>query len=61
MVAPEPLTVLLAVRDGAQTVSYAVEDLLVGMDAADELLVIDDGSTDGTDVVLRSHAGETPG
>lgn len=56
MAAHKSLTVLLAVRDGAQTVSRPIKDLLAGMDEGDELLAIDDGSTDGTDVVLRSHA-----
>lgn len=57
MTAQEPLSVLLPVRDGAQTISYALEDLLVGMEVGDELIAIDDGSTDGTDAILSSRAG----
>ena len=48
----DPITVVLPVRNGATTIRSAVLDLLVAMDSIDELLVIDDGSTDDTPAVL---------
>lgn len=48
----EPVTVLLPVRNGERTLRAAIQDLLIGMRDSDELLVVDDGSEDGTPAIL---------
>jgi glycosyltransferase involved in cell wall biosynthesis len=49
-----PLSVLMPVRNGQQTLNAALRDLLVAMDPEDELLIVDDGSLDGTPALLRN-------
>lgn len=44
----EPISVMMPVRNAVSTVDDALADLLAGMSPVDELLVIDDGSQDGT-------------
>lgn len=48
----EPISVVMPVRNAASTVADALADLLAGMGPVDELLVIDDGSQDGTPALL---------
>jgi hypothetical protein len=50
----EPITVLMPVRNAAGTVGRAVGDLLAGMLSHDEILVVDDGSDDGSASVISS-------
>lgn len=47
------VSVLLPVRNGRQTLRRALGDLAAGLSADDELLVIDDGSDDGTPLILK--------
>ena len=53
---PEPVSVLMPVRDGASHVARALSDLVAGMAPDDELLAVDDGSTDSTPQVLSEWA-----
>lgn len=51
---PAPtVSVLLPVYNSADTVEKAAESVLTGNDVALELILIDDGSTDGTGEVIR--------
>jgi glycosyltransferase involved in cell wall biosynthesis len=50
----EPVSVLLPVRDGKAIVAMAISDIAKALDTEDELLVIDDGSTDGTPELLNN-------
>ncbi len=57
----EPVTVALPVRDEAHRVGPTLAALLAQRGVADlELLVLDDGSTDGTGDVVRRVAGGDP-
>ena len=56
MTAPPPVTVLLPVRDGMPHLPAAVESVLSQSHRDLELLVIDDGSRDGTGAYLDSVA-----
>lgn len=56
--AVEPCSVLLPVRDEALSVGGCVRALLASLPAGGELVVLDDGSTDGTAEIVRSAAGE---
>lgn len=47
-----PVSVVLPVRNGANTVGLAVGDLIKGMSPDDELLVVNDGSGDETSQIL---------
>lgn len=53
--AEPPVTVLMAVRDGAQFLREAVESVLAQSFKEFEFLVIDDGSTDATCDILGSY------
>lgn len=54
----EPVSVLLPVRDEARRVADCLRALLVSAGVADlEILVLDDGSTDGTAEAVRAVAG----
>lgn len=48
-----PVSVLLPVRNAANTVGLAMSDLVTGMSPEDELLVVDDGSGDETSQILN--------
>jgi len=52
------VTVLLPVRNGAGTLAEAAESILGQSFAGFELLIVDDGSSDGTAGVLERLAGE---
>src|SRR5882724_5687019 len=56
--APE-VSVLLPAYNAAATVAKAAESVLTGDDVALELILIDDGSTDGTSEVLESIARDS--
>lgn len=56
----EPVSVVMPVRDAASHVARALADLLPGMGPDDELLTVDDGSTDSTPQVLNEWAGRDP-
>ena len=60
-VAEERVSVLLPLRDEAHRVAPGLRSLLGQTSLVDlELLVLDDGSTDGTAEVVRSVAGDDP-
>jgi glycosyltransferase involved in cell wall biosynthesis len=48
------VSVLMTVRDGERYLAAALESVLAQSVAADEIIVVDDGSVDGTVDVLRS-------
>ncbi len=57
----EPVSVLLPVRDEASRVGPCLHALLAQSGLRDlEILVLDDGSTDGTTDVVRSVVGDDP-
>lgn len=58
--AEAPVSVLMPVRNGQRTILAALRDLVTSMSADDELLVIDDGSNDGTAGVLREFSEREP-
>ena len=55
-----PISVLLPVRDGQGTIAAATGDLLTGMEAHDELVVVDDASEDDTPRILNELASREP-
>jgi glycosyltransferase involved in cell wall biosynthesis len=54
--APPPLSVLLPVRNGGETIAEAVGSVLEQTYASFELLIVDDGSSDHTPSVLEEIA-----
>ncbi|SNT52871.1 Glycosyltransferase, catalytic subunit of cellulose synthase and poly-beta-1,6-N-acetylglucosamine synthase [Asanoa hainanensis] len=57
---PEPVAVLLPVRDEAARVEPCLRSLLGQRGVPLSILVLDDGSTDGTADVVRAVAGDDP-
>ena len=55
-VRPTPVTVLMPVRNACLQIGNAIRDLSAGLQDQDELLVVDDGSEDGTAQVLSEFA-----
>lgn len=53
------VSVLLPVYNSADTVAKAADSILTGNDVALEVILIDDGSTDGSSEVLRSIARDS--
>jgi hypothetical protein len=60
MSARQPLSVLMPVRNGADTIEAAISDLLPGLGAEDEFLVVNDGSKDDTETVVALAAAVDP-
>ncbi len=52
----EPLSILMPVRNGADYISTALADLTAAMVDTDEILIVDDGSEDGTSQILSDWA-----
>jgi Glycosyl transferase family 2 len=48
-------TVVIAVRDGAATIAEAIDSVLAQTEPAAQLIVCDDGSTDGTAAVVERY------
>ncbi|HEV8479760.1 MAG TPA: glycosyltransferase [Candidatus Eisenbacteria bacterium] len=57
---PPLLTVLMPVRDAARTLGEALDSLSVEPDGDIEILVVDDGSRDGSLEIAREHANQDP-
>ena len=55
-----PLTVLMPVRNGQATLEAALTDLAVGLNQHDELIVINDGSSDQTPEILDRLSQQIP-
>ena len=55
-----PISVLLPVRNGEPVVRGALESLARQTFPDFEVIVVDDGSTDGTGEVLRAVSGDDP-
>jgi len=51
------VSVIMAVYNGAPYVAQAIDSVLAQTEAGWELLIVDDGSTDGTAAVLHRYAG----
>lgn len=60
MSAQQPLSVLMPVRNGARTIGAAMGDLLPSLGAADEFLIVDDGSEDDTENIVALAAAVDP-
>ncbi len=58
--APQSVSVLLPARNEARVIGATVSSLLASSTAIDELIVLDDGSTDGTADLARAAAGGDP-
>ena len=54
--APYPVTVVMPVRNGEMSVGKAISDLTTAMGLGDELLVVNDGSDDGSYRILKHWA-----
>jgi glycosyltransferase involved in cell wall biosynthesis len=57
---PPPISVLLPVRDGADTLEEAIASVEAQTDPDFEVLAVDDGSTDETPGILAAWAGRDP-
>jgi hypothetical protein len=56
---PAPtFSVVIAVHNGAETISQAIDSVLAQTVAPIELIVCDDGSTDGTDTAVRRYGDQ---
>ena len=51
------VTVVIPTRDRAQLVARAIESVLAQTRGAEEVIVVDDGSTDATEEVVRGFSG----
>lgn len=53
----ESLSILMSVKNGANFLSNSIRDIESNISPSDEILIIDDGSTDDTANILNSWAG----
>lgn len=53
---PHPVTIVMPVRNGDMSVGKAIADLTTTMGSSDELLVVNDGSDDGSSRILKYWA-----
>jgi glycosyltransferase involved in cell wall biosynthesis len=52
--ATQPITILMPVKNGQEFISQAIIDIKANLDLADEVIVVEDGSTDGTEELLKN-------
>jgi len=52
-----PVSVVIPTYNRANMVGRAVESVLAAISPGDEVIVVDDGSNDGTEGVLKTYAG----
>ena len=57
---PYPVTVVMPVRNGEISVGKAISDLTTAMGSGDELMVVNDGSDDGSARILKHWADLDP-
>jgi glycosyltransferase involved in cell wall biosynthesis len=50
----QPITILMPIKNGQEYLSQAIRDIEANLGPADEVIVVEDGSTDGTADLLRS-------
>ncbi|RYH01297.1 glycosyltransferase [Salipiger sp. IMCC34102] len=55
-----PVSILIPARDEARNIAAAIEAALGQTGVAVEVVVLDDGSTDGTDAIVAARASEDP-
>jgi hypothetical protein len=55
-----PVSILIPARDEASNIGPAMDAALAQRDARVEVIVLDDGSTDGTDVIVEARAAREP-
>lgn len=58
---PPKVSVIMGVYNCKESVSNAIDSILAQTFSDWELIICDDGSTDGTDVVLQKYEAENPG
>jgi len=54
------LSIIVPVHNGGEHLAHCLEALLACKEAEDQLIVVDDGSTDGSEAVARPHATGGP-
>ena len=58
--APEPVSVLIPARNEERSIAASVESVLASRNIELEIIVLDDGSTDGTAEIVRQLAAQDP-
>jgi hypothetical protein len=56
----EPMSILIPARDEAHNIAESIESALSNIDADSEVVVLDDGSSDGTGDIVRELAKADP-
>lgn len=56
----EPVSVCMATYNGAKFLGEQLDSILCELEAQDELIIVDDRSTDGTDEIARKYSSSDP-